>query len=50
MGGRGGGGSWGKSNSSFPPSPHPLIPPSSSHAPCPMRDAQCPLPNLQFLC
>ncbi|MFN6514287.1 MAG: hypothetical protein RMY29_007280 [Nostoc sp. CreGUA01] len=28
-------GRWGKGNSSFPLSPHPLIPPSSSHAPCP---------------
>ncbi|MFN6518162.1 MAG: hypothetical protein RMY29_027265 [Nostoc sp. CreGUA01] len=33
-------GRWGKSNSSFPPSPHPLIPPSSSHAQCPMPNAQ----------
>ncbi|MFN6516656.1 MAG: hypothetical protein RMY29_019420 [Nostoc sp. CreGUA01] len=38
-------GRWGKSNSSFPPSPHPLIPPSSSHAQCPMPNAQCPMPN-----
>ncbi|MFN6514253.1 MAG: hypothetical protein RMY29_007110 [Nostoc sp. CreGUA01] len=34
-------GRWGKSNSSFPPSPHPLIPPSSSHAPCPILITTC---------
>ncbi|MFN6514417.1 MAG: hypothetical protein RMY29_007940 [Nostoc sp. CreGUA01] len=34
----------GESNSSFPPSPHPLIPPSSFRAQCPMPNAQCPNP------
>ncbi|MFN6514526.1 MAG: hypothetical protein RMY29_008490 [Nostoc sp. CreGUA01] len=33
----------GESNSSFPPSPHPLISPSSFYAQCPMPNAQCPM-------